>query len=58
MNVRRVFYEPTTFDLVLWVQGSAAVPYLEEGERTRPEFWRDIQRAFRGQLFWFAVWVN
>jgi hypothetical protein len=58
VNVRRVFYDPTTFDLVLWVQGSAAVPYLEEGERTRPEFWRDIQRAFRGQLFWFAVWVN
>jgi hypothetical protein len=58
VNVRRVFYEPTTFDLVLWVQGSAAAPYLEEGEVTSTEFWRDIQRGFQGQFFWFAVWVN
>src|SRR5947208_7893227 len=31
-NVRRVFIEPRTFDLVLWVQGSAAAPNLEAGE--------------------------
>jgi hypothetical protein len=58
VNIRRVFQEPTTFDLVLWVQGSAAVPYLEAGEVTSTIFWRDIQRGFRGQFFWFAVWVN
>jgi hypothetical protein len=58
VNVRRVFEEPTTFDLVLWVQGSAAAPYLEEGEVTSREFWWDIQRGFQGQFFWFAVWVN
>jgi hypothetical protein len=58
VNVRRVFEEPTTFDLVLWVQGSAAVPYLEEGEVTSADFWMEIQRGFQGQFFWFAVWVN
>jgi len=58
VNVKRVFYEPTTFDLVLWLQGSAAGPYLEEGEVTRPDFWRRIQQGFRGQFFWFAIWVN
>jgi hypothetical protein len=58
VNLRRVFFEPTTFDLVLWVQGTAAVPYLEKGERTTPEFWNRIQRGFQGQFFWFAIWVN
>ena len=58
VNVKRVFTEPTQFDLVLWVQGGAAIPYLEEGPMTDPGFWRDLQRGFRGQLFWFAIWVN
>jgi hypothetical protein len=58
VNLKRVFTEPTEFDLVLWVQGTAAEPYLEEGELTQPEFWRRIRDGFQGQLFWFAVWVN
>jgi hypothetical protein len=58
VNLKRVFFEPTTFDLVLWVQGSAAAPYLEEGAVTDPAFWNRIQRGFQGQFFWFAVWVN
>jgi len=36
VNLRRVFTEPREFDLVLWVQGTAAVPYLEAGEVTTP----------------------
>jgi hypothetical protein len=58
VNVRRVFYEPTEFDLVMWFQGGAALPYLEEGEQTDPDFWRRLQTEFRGQFFWFALWVN
>jgi len=58
VNLKRFFTEPRTFDLVLWVQGSAAAPYLEEGETTDVDFWRRIQRGFRGQFFWFAIWVN
>lgn len=58
VNLQRVFTEPRTFDLVLWVQGVAAAPYLEKGEVTDRDFWRRIQRGFRGQFFWFALWVN
>ena len=58
VNLRRVFTEPTRFDLVLWVQGSAAAPYLEEGPLTTPDFWNDMNRAFRGNLIGFAVWFN
>jgi hypothetical protein len=58
VNLRRVFTEPTTFDLVFWVQGSAATPYLEEGSITKPEVWRRLQRVFRGEFIGFAIWFN
>jgi hypothetical protein len=58
VNLKRIFTEPTEFDLVLWIQGTAAVPYLEDGELTQAQFWTRIRNGFQGQLFWFAVWVN
>jgi hypothetical protein len=58
LNLKRVFFEPQTFDLVLWVQGSAAVPYLEKGMATSPVMWNRVQRVFGGQLGMFAIWFN
>jgi hypothetical protein len=58
INLRRVFLEPREFDLVLWVQGTAAAPYLEAGELTTPEVWRRLQRIFRGEFLGFAIWFN
>jgi hypothetical protein len=58
LNLGRVFSEPRDFDLVLWVQGTAAMPYLEEGEKTSPETWREFQRVFRGEFIGFAAWIN
>jgi hypothetical protein len=58
VNLRRVFTEPREFDLVLWVQGTAAVPYLEAGEVTTPEVWQRLQRIFRGEFLGFAIWFN
>lgn len=58
VNLRKVFTEPTRFDLVLWVQGTAAVPYLEQGEMTDPQVWTRLQRVFRGEFIGFALWFN
>ena len=58
VNLRRVFTEPRTFDLVLWVQGTAATPYLEKGPLTKPETWRRLQNVFRGEFIGFAFWFN
>jgi hypothetical protein len=58
INLRRVFLEPTPLDLVLWVQGTAATPYLEEGEMTRPATWGDFDNAFGGRLMGFGFWFN
>lgn len=58
INLKRMFDEPRDFDLLLWIQGSAALPYLEDGEQTDPQFWRQLQRTFRGQFLGFALWTN
>lgn len=58
VNLRRVFTEPKGFDLVLWVQGTAALPYLEQGPVTEPEVWRRLQRIFNGEFIGFAIWFN
>jgi hypothetical protein len=58
VNIRRVFEEPTTLDLVLWVQGTAAQPYLEKGTMSKPETWQELQERFRGQFVGFAIWFN
>jgi hypothetical protein len=58
VNLRRVFTQPRTFDAVLWFQGTAAVPYFEDGPKTRPEVWDRLLRAFEGDLFLLAAWFN
>ena len=58
INIRKVFTEPREFDLVLWVQGSGASPYLERGPMTKPEFWRRLMGTFRGNFIGFAIWFN
>src|SRR5690606_240647 len=56
VNLKRVFTEPRRFDLVLWVQGTGAAPYLEPGDTVSPETWRNIQQVFRGEFIGFALW--
>ena len=58
VNLRKVFMEPTRFDLVLWLQGTGLQPYLEKGERTDPETWTRIMTGFRGEFFLFLTWFN
>ena len=58
INLSRVFTEPRDFDLVLWIQGSAAAPYLEQGDVSRREVWNRLQNVFRGEFIGFAIWFN
>lgn len=58
VNLKRVFFEPRQFDLVLWIQGTAAAPYLEDGELTKPETWDRLQSLFDGRFWTFAAWLN
>jgi hypothetical protein len=58
INLKRVFEEPRTFDLVLWAHGVAAIPYLEEGELVTRETARSLSGAFQGRFLACAVWFQ
>lgn len=58
INLRRVFEEPEPFDLVLWITGPAALPYLEDGPISTSDEWARLTAAFRGSFGLFALWVN
>ncbi|MBI5865156.1 MAG: hypothetical protein HZB38_11735 [Planctomycetes bacterium] len=58
VNLRAFFEQPADFDLVLWVQGTAAAPYLESGVKIDRQSWRRIESLFGGRFLTFAVWVN
>jgi hypothetical protein len=57
-NLRRVFEEPRRFDLVLWITGPGAVPFLEDGPVTTGETWGAIADAFQGGFGSYLVWWN
>lgn len=63
INFRRIFTEPTRFDLVMWVQGTAATPYLESFAKTgkppvNTEVFERMVRVFQGEFIGFAIWFN
>jgi hypothetical protein len=58
INLRRVFTEPRTMSMVLWIQGTAATPYLEKGKLTDFGVWDRLGRVFGGDLFGFTIWFN
>jgi hypothetical protein len=58
INLRKVFIEPRTFDLVMWIQGTAAAPYLQEGPLSTPDTWQRFNQMFNGQFVGFAIWFN
>jgi hypothetical protein len=58
VNLRRVFLEPRPFDLVLWIQGSGALPYAEPGPISTAETWENILMLMEGDFFTYAAWFN
>lgn len=62
VNLRKVFTEPRLIDPILWIQGTAATPYLEQGELTKfssDEMLTRINTVFGGaNFFTFAFWFN
>jgi hypothetical protein len=58
INLRKVFEEPTTFDLVLWLTGQAAVPYLQDGPMSTSTIWNRMTGAFGSGLGGYMFWFN
>jgi hypothetical protein len=58
LNLRRMFEESRRTDLIGYVQGAAAVPFLEKGPTTSLATWRELTRVFGGNFLGYAVWIN
>lgn len=58
VNLAKVFLKPERFDMVLWISGTGAAPFIEEGPLSTAASWNELQRVFGGQFFGFAVWFN
>jgi hypothetical protein len=56
INVPKLVASPPRLDLVLMIQGTTFIPYLEEGEVSDQIVWRRLVQPF-GPGFWrFAIW--
>jgi hypothetical protein len=58
VNLKRVFTEPKTFDLVLWFTGPGARPFLDDGEMVSLETWNQMMAVFEGNFLTYAFWFN
>lgn len=58
INLRRMFDEPRTFDPWLIAQGSAILPYLEDGETVSPDTAFTILMLTDGGLLGYFLWFN
>jgi hypothetical protein len=58
IDLVKVMTEPRDFNLLYWIQGSAATPYLVEGEFTAPNTWAQIRRVTERRYFRYSFWFN
>lgn len=58
IDLVKVMTEPRDFNLLYWIQGSAATPYLREGEFTAPNTWAQIRRLTERRYFRYSFWFN
>jgi len=57
-NLEKVFDDPRPFDLVLWITGPAALPYLEDGPIGSSKDWNGLADVFEGSFGIYMAWFN
>ncbi len=58
INVEKLVASPPPMDLVLLIQGSALLPYVEEGAVSDQRTWSQLTQVFGRGFFRFAIWSN
>jgi hypothetical protein len=58
ISIAKVFSEPRPVDLAGWVQGWAALPYLEAGPLVSAENWSRFESLAGGEPMLLALWFN
>lgn len=58
VDVGAMFDDPRPIDLVGWVQGWAALPYLKQGPLVTPDSLVAFDTLISGQAMLFALYLN
>jgi hypothetical protein len=58
IDLRMFFEEPQPFDLVLWVTGHGAIPFLKEGPTLSGTIWQRWNATFRGNFLGYVFFIN
>jgi len=58
LNLGRMFTEPAPIDVKDWIQGTGALPYLEQGETVSAENWSRFESMMGGDAMLMSVWLN
>jgi len=58
VNLARVFTDPRPVDVAGWIQGWAALPYLDKGELVSPDNLNAFDMLVNGQAPLFAIYLN
>jgi hypothetical protein len=58
LNVARLFTDPRPVDLAGWIQGAAALPYLEKGRVVSADNWRRFEAMMGGEAMLFTLYLN
>lgn len=58
VNLARMFTAPAPIDVKDWIQGTGALPYLEQGTTVSAESWRAFEGLMGGEAMLMSIWLN
>lgn len=58
VNIGRMFTDPKPIDIVGWIQGWAAVPYLETGPAVSADSWNAFADMMAGETMLMSLFLN
>ncbi len=58
VNLAKFLQNPGDMDVILWLHGAGAAPYLETGDLAQMQAWDRFTQMTRGDGLMFAVWFN
>ncbi len=58
INLDKLVDSPPELDMVLWIHGSAMIPFIEEGAVSDDATWENLTAPFGPGFMQFAIWSN
>lgn len=58
VNIAKIFTDPRPADLAGWIQGWAAVPYLEKGPLVSAQNWSAFEQMMGGEAMMLSFYLN